>query len=476
MKKFYILFLILLLLCGCGPAPADTGTGSSTTDVPATELLPLAELSELTEGNVLFYNQEDFETRMGTLIPLETVTSAPEEALLPRTHFYDGMFPGDGALLLRLLDYAFANGYVGFSVPEGTVPAPDAKQYRALAFTYWIDGGKILSSEKDGCLTVWHGCQRDDEMEKFSLGLAAAREIAAQAPQGDDWETADWIFSWLAENVVYGERTPYYFQRGHMLYDALVERDCLCSGYANAMYYLCNLCGVECVCVYGLAKDPETAGGLGDHLWNYARIYGNWYVFDPTSNACAQMGCNIAFALSFDTMQTLGGNKPTGEYTDSTMLPVCDTVFDPPAAWNTTPEGALKSWLWFAAYDAVEPIYLLAQPGLMTKETEVTPSDDGMEAVMDIPYTAFAAWADRFMSEDAQAPLPIRFSEAADGGLLVSRSETDTRSLILSLKLGAVADNGDGTYTADLGAASAVFTVSQGADGLYRIETIALDP
>ena len=477
MKRLAALLLVLLLFCGCAADPVSTEPASeAATTAAATEALPLSELSELTEGTVLFYAQEDFETRMGTLLPLETVSSAPEEALLPRTHLYDEMFPGDGALLLRLLDYALANGYQGFSVKEGTVPAPDAKQFRALEFAYWIDGGGILALEKDGCLTVWHSCQRDDEMEKFSLGLAAARELAARIPRGDDWETANWIFTWLAENVTYADRTPYYFKRGHMLYDALVEKDCLCSGYANAMYYLCNLCGVECVNVYGFGRDPDSPSGVDDHLWNYARIYGTWYVFDPTCNTAANMGVNVAFAMSFDTMQALGGNKPTGEYTDSSMLPACETVFDPPAAWNTTPAGALRSWLWFAAYDAMDPSYLLLNAGLMTPETEVTPSDDGMEAVIDIPCAEFSAWADRFMSPEARADFPVCFSEAEDGRLLARKSETDTRSFWLSLTLGSVTDNGDGTRSADLGAASALFTVSQNTDGMYFIDTIELTP
>ena len=261
-----------------------------------------------------------------------------------------------------------------------------------------------------------------------------------------------------------------------MLYDALVEKDCLCSGYATAMYYLCSLCGIECLNVYGLATDPETPGGLGDHLWNYARIYGNWYVFDPTANVAMRMGVNVAFALSFDTMQMIGGNKPTGEYTDETMLPACETNFDPVTAWNATPEGALRSFLWFAAYDALDPTILLLQAGLLTRETKSTPAEDGVSASTDIPYADFSAWADRFMREEARAEFPIRFSEAEDGGLFLQKSETDTRSFWRSLKLRSVTDNGDGSWSADLGAASAVFTVSQNPDGLYRIETIALTP
>lgn len=480
MNRIFCLFLILVLLCGCTPTsetPASSVLPTPETAAPAGTEAALVGVEALNADSVLLYRQEDFKAREGVLLPLETVNSAPAEALLPRTHHYDDLFSGDAALWLRLLDYALANGYQGFSVPEGTLPAIDTTQRRALAFAYRIDGGKVLTLDRDGCTTVWYDCQKPDTMEKFSLGLTAAREVAAQAPRGDDWETANWIFSWLAEHVVYGDRTPYYFQRGHLLYDALVERNCLCSGYADSMYYLCNLCGVECLSVYGLANDPETAGGLGDHLWNQVRINGTWYVCDPTMNAVSKLGYPpIGFCLSSETMQLWGRNTPTGEYTDASLIPACETNFDPVAAWNGSPEGALRSWLWFAAYDALDPSILLLQAGLLTAETESTPSADERSATVEIPYADFSAWADRFMSPESRADYPYRFSETEDGRLLLQKSETDTRSFWRSLSLEAVADNGDGTYSAELGAASAVFTVSQNADGSYRIETIALTP
>ncbi|MBR6376525.1 MAG: hypothetical protein IKS05_02025 [Oscillospiraceae bacterium] len=485
MKKMICLFLALLLLCGCTPAAEPSASSTLPTSeaaaptsgetVPATTEAALAGPEALDADSVLLYRQEDFEARQGTLLPLDELLAASAEALFPRTHSYDERFPGDHALWLRLLDYALANGFQGFSVPAGCLPELDLTQRRVLKFIYWIDGGKILSLDQDGCTTVWYACEKPDTMEKFSLGLAAAREVAAQAPRGDDWETANWLFTWLGENVSYGDRTPYYFRRGHMLYDALVEKDCLCSGYATAMCYLCNLCGVECLNIFGLARDSETAGGLGDHLWNFVRIYGRWYVCDPTMNAVSRMDRPaIGFGLSAETMYLMGGNKPTGEYTDAALVPACETNFDPVTAWNATPEGALRSFLWFAAYDALEPSFLLMQAGLMTMQTQVTPAEDGVSASLDIPYADFSVWADRFMSEEARAEFPIRFSETEAGGLFLQKSETDTRDFWRSLALHSVSDNGDGSYRADLGAASAVFTVSQSDDGLYRIETIKL--
>ena len=485
MKRTICILLVLLLLCGCTPAAepsasstlptSETAAPTSGETVPATTEAALVGVEALNADSVLLYRQEDFEARQGTLLPLQTALSAPEDELIPRTHIYDELFPGDAALWLELLDYALANGYQGFSLPEGKLPAIDLTQRRALEFAYRIDGGKVLSLDQEGCTTVWYECPKPDTMEKFSLGLAAARELAAQAPRGDDWETANWLFSWLGEHVAYGDRTPYYFKRGHQLYDALVERDCLCSGYADAMYYLCNLCGVDCLSVYGLAYDPETPGDLADHLWNQVRIYGSWYVCDPTMNAVSGPGRPaIAFGLSSEAMYLMGRNQPTGDYTDASLIPACEANFDPVTAWNGTPEGALRSWLWFAAYDALEPSLLLMQAGLMTQETKVTPSQDGISAAVDLPYADYSAWADRFMSEAARADFPIRFSETEEGGLWLQKSETDTRSLYLSLSLGDVSDNGDGTWTADLGAATADFTVLQGAEGLYWIETIEL--
>ena len=100
-------------------------------------------------------------------------------------------------------------------------------------------------------------------------------------------------------------------------------------------------------------------------------------------------------------------------------------------------------------------------------------SDEDAQIETDISYADFAAWAGRFMSEDAATLLPWVFAEGADGKLLVRRAETDSGIDWGNLSIRSVTAGEGGGYTAELGAASADFTVTE-SGGLYRIETITL--
>ena len=489
MKRLFALLLALILLCGCAPASGPAQTAAPTMETAAQETPPTEEtgpdaepvalsgLPDLTADTVLLYRQADFDGRQGTLVPLKEVLSAPAEELLPRSHHYDELFPGDAALWLKLLDYALGNGYQGFSVPAGTLPELGTDKRRAFGFLYRVDDGKVLSLEKDGVTTTWMSCTRPDTMEKFSMGLAEARRLAAEAPRGDDWQTALWIMDTLADRITYGDRDTYYFKRGHMLFDALVDGDTVCSGYSAGMYYLCSLCGLECLEVTGLARSVEKAGGLDDHVWDFVEICGSWYCFDPTWydgwNTGREDGRKLFFCgLSEELLYVMGEHKRTGEYTDETMLPSCDTCFDPVPAWNDSPEGALRSWLLHASLASADLSYLLMYAGLMTPETEYTVSADNTEAVLDIPYAEYAAWAERFMGGDTLGP--VQFAETEDGKLLLRRWEADNRIDSSKLEIRSVTHEADGSYTADLGGVTAVFTVSQTDEGLYRIETVEL--
>ncbi len=71
---------------------------------------------------------------------------------------------------------------------------------------------------------------------------------------------------------------------------------------------------------------------------------------------------------------------------------------------------------------------------------------------------------------------PVQFSETEDGKLLLRQREADYGIDGTRLEIRSVTPAADGSYTADLGDASAVFIVSKNEEGLYRIETITLTP
>lgn len=95
-----------------------------------------------------------------------------------------------------------------------------------------------------------------------------------------DFEAEEYIFSRLADSVVYDPSAPH----PRDLFGALVERRCVCEGFAEAFQYLCMRVGIETISIVGCA-DPGS--GWARHKWNAAKIGGKWYQVDVTWAASA---------------------------------------------------------------------------------------------------------------------------------------------------------------------------------------------
>lgn len=64
------------------------------------------------------------------------------------------------------------------------------------------------------------------------------------------------------------------------LYGALINKKCVCEGYAKAFKYLMDAMDIPCVIVTGEATNSE--GTTENHAWNYVQLNGNWYAIDCT--------------------------------------------------------------------------------------------------------------------------------------------------------------------------------------------------
>ena len=94
-------------------------------------------------------------------------------------------------------------------------------------------------------------------------------------------EQAQALYTWLTQQVRYDFR--YYSQPEEMPYDsttaygALHDHLAICGGYAQAYQLLLKQAGIPCITVSGKM-------GGENHMWNLARVDGQWRYFDPTSD------------------------------------------------------------------------------------------------------------------------------------------------------------------------------------------------
>ena len=505
-----LIFAILLALNACGKAPAKSTeavtTAAASSEIPTKTEEPtpkvtesasespsesaLSGLEDLKEGMILFFRQEGMKEKRGDLISLADAEAAWYDGLFPRTHYYDPMFAKEEEQrLLHLLDYCLGNGYQGFCLPDGIVSTEgmDVWQHYALPFIYRIEDGSVLCREGQSAegaslsfTTVWYSLKKEGEMDKFSQGLAAVRELAAKAPEGaDDYDLLVWAMNALAERIVYGDRDSYYYTDGYQLYDAMVKGVTVCTGYSDAMYYLCNLIGVDCLCVEGNATSLTRDGGLDGHAWNFARIGEQYYVFDLTGYDCLIMQTlpvPVMFALSEEAMYSLGGNRRTDRYADAELMPACDSSFDPAAAWNGTPEGAMRSFMAYYDLAIAEPEFMLAANGLAPEKWSHEKAEDGFY-VLPVSYEDFLARTLEYMSESCFESCFGRYYRNIGGSLAV-RYVTAEDNVEL-YQLAGVREEADGTFLAELarkdGSTVTVPFSAEEADGRYRITAISFE-
>lgn len=291
---------------GCVPEPAAESTPEPTPE-PTAEPEPRRDTSRdlswrkafrdssLSEGSVspeevAFYEPQDKGGAAIVNVTKEELQRwADEQETLPRTHFYEQFMADKLQELYPVLDYAMAHGYSRASVPTTAFSGQDvayAAPYLRLSYRINNSGIGALSvasfpledgSELQYVLLTLPGMDSRGRIAQYREGIAAARDIVAQIPAGSsEYEKMLFLYGWLTEHVRY-DNNDYYEQGWSLLYDTLVKKRTVCTGYAEALYVMCNLAGVDCLTVSGLMQ-----GGIYGHVWNVARVDGSWYMFDAT--------------------------------------------------------------------------------------------------------------------------------------------------------------------------------------------------
>lgn len=144
---------------------------------------------------------------------------------------------------------------------------------------YWLGNTYGNSTyEEDKCYAFV--MSSDDELfAKKSTFDAAVKKIISDAGVTagmSDFEKAERIHDELAKNIVYNNAA-----NAHNPYGAVVDKVCVCEGYAEAYQYLLQCCGIQSLRVEGESFN-SAKGAMEAHAWNLVRLDGKYYYTDLT--------------------------------------------------------------------------------------------------------------------------------------------------------------------------------------------------
>ncbi|RYE23820.1 MAG: hypothetical protein EOP51_09365 [Sphingobacteriales bacterium] len=93
------------------------------------------------------------------------------------------------------------------------------------------------------------------------------------------------LYVWEARNVDYNVDGAHHPKQNNTTASAaLINRVATHEGYANLFKTMCDMSGINCVIITGLAKfSPSNIGELGkwnEHTWNAVEVNGIWYPID----------------------------------------------------------------------------------------------------------------------------------------------------------------------------------------------------
>ena len=84
------------------------------------------------------------------------------------------------------------------------------------------------------------------------------------------------IHDYIVDSMRYSEDTG----NPRNLYGTFVEKKGVCEAYARSFQYMCNMCGIQAICVIGTGTN---SGGSEGHMWNMVLMNNDiWYNMDVT--------------------------------------------------------------------------------------------------------------------------------------------------------------------------------------------------
>ena len=140
-----------------------------------------------------------------------------------------------------------------------------------------------------------------------------------QKKTGNTYEDIKMVHDYLVDTINYDSSLSK--QNIYSIYGALVNRECVCEGYARAFKYLLDELNIPCVMVIGTGTNSQ--GETENHAWNYVQLNGNWYAVDTTWDDPVVIGGGSASEESRYKYFLVGrevidqDHSPSGQFTEN---------------------------------------------------------------------------------------------------------------------------------------------------------------
>ena len=179
---------------------------------------------------------------------------------------------------------------------------------------FWLDRSyrfRIASTGEEGsadAVSVIPLYGSPEEIEERSERFMSAADdlLSSIGAAENDAAVPGALYDLVAGHAVYIEEAVYdpSLVSEHTAYGAIVEKRAVCDGYALALKYLMDRCGIECILV------PGTVNGAS-HVWNTAYWDGAWHEMDITWDASSGSGRQY-FDLTTEEMERDHLRDPEG--------------------------------------------------------------------------------------------------------------------------------------------------------------------
>lgn len=139
-------------------------------------------------------------------------------------------------------------------------------------YNVFIDNGNEESYLNEGFYSK-------EDIEKYETQIEKIKnQILEQVKEKEDYQKIKMIHDYLVDSIEYENDLTQ--NNIYNICGALINKRCVCEGYAKAFQYLMTEVGIENAIVIGTGTNSNNQ--TENHAWNYVELDGKWYAVDVT--------------------------------------------------------------------------------------------------------------------------------------------------------------------------------------------------